>query len=138
MAATEAAAAPMLFARMNEKVPLIHFTEKAQTRTDMLMRRSETTRFAAWSLQLALLLVSALLVLLPWFRRPGMEAVFFILFFGNCARVAYRGWKAGHLRRTPREVFDEVHAGRVPRMTPLDKAATTAGFIAVLVLMLGH
>ncbi len=81
--------------------------------------------------QLALILSSIALVVLPGLRVAPVVPVFYAAVFANCAIWMRREWKSGRLRMTPGQVYERALAGeRMPRQT-MALCAAVASSIAM-------
>ena len=88
-------------------------------------------------LQIAVILASLALSLLPQARVPVLVATFIVAALINCAMMLRRDWKSGRLSMTPGQLFQRAKGGeRFPRQT-LGFAAVVASSIAMWHINMG-
>ena len=96
------------------------------------MSNPEERTSQAWLvvLQIAVILASVALSLLPQVRVPVVVAPFIVASLTNCAMLFRSDWKSGRLSMTPGQLLQRAKAGeRFPRQT-LGMAAVVASSIA--------
>jgi hypothetical protein len=88
-------------------------------------------------LQIAVILASLALSLLPQVRVPALVGTFIVASLINCAMMFRHDWKSGRLSMTPGQLFQRAKAGeRFPRQT-LGFAAVVASSIAMWNINMG-
>ena len=88
-------------------------------------------------LQIAVILASLAMILLPQARVPVLVLTFIGASLINCAMMFRRDWKSGRLSMTPGQLFQRAKAGeRFPRQT-LGFAAVVASSIAMWHINMG-
>lgn len=81
-------------------------------------------------LQIAVIVASLALSLLPQVRVPAFVGTFIVASLINCAMTFRQDWKSGRLTMTPGQLFQRAKAGeRFPRQT-LGFAAVVASSFA--------
>lgn len=81
-------------------------------------------------IQIAVILASIAISLLPQVRMPAVVGPFIVASLTNCAMMVRREWKSGRLSMTPAQLLQRAQAGeRFPRQT-LGLAAIVASSIA--------
>jgi len=84
----------------------------------------------------ALLTLAIVIVLLPSVRTPPVRATFFVLWFIVCAIGVRDAWRRGHLKLTPKQLFDKSLAGERLISSRLEKAALGIAVVASIVLVM--
>ncbi len=88
-------------------------------------------------LQIAVILASLPLSLLPQVRVPALVGTFIGASLINCAMIFRHDWKSGRLSMTPGQLFQRAKAGeRFPRQT-VGFAAVVASSIAMWHINMG-
>lgn len=88
-------------------------------------------------LQIAVILASLALSLLPQLRVPALVGTFIVASLINCATMFRHDWKSGRLSMTPGQLFQRSKAGeRFPRQA-LGFAAAVASSIAMWHINMG-
>ncbi len=88
-------------------------------------------------LQIAVILASLAISLLPQARVPVLVLTFIVASLINCAMMLRRDWKSGRLSMTPGQLFQRAKAGeRFPRQT-LGFGAVVASSIAMWHINMG-
>ena len=88
-------------------------------------------------LQIAVILASLALSLLPQARVPFLVVTFIVASLINCAVMFRRDWKSGRLSMTPGQLYQRAKAGdRFPRQT-LGFAAVVGSSIALWHINMG-
>jgi len=88
-------------------------------------------------LQIALILASLAISLLPQFRIPAVEAPFLVASLSNFGMMVWHEWKSGRLSMTSSQLLQRAQAGeRFPRR-PLGVAAVVASSIALWQINMG-
>lgn len=82
---------------------------------------------------LALILASAVVVVIPAARGEPLKWIVNSLFCVFAAQFLWRGWRAGLLSKTPGQIFQQAQAGRL-RSHALDLAAIVISIIATTLL----
>ena len=94
---------------------------------------SKFITYSSRSVQFALLVASVLVILFPALRIGSIRSTFWVLFYATCTLGTYESWKAGHLTKTPRQIYE--HARGRPALSPLDKISFGVAVVAIVVLM---
>jgi hypothetical protein len=85
---------------------------------------------------LALLLVSAAVVVVPQYRVPTTITLHRALLTVACFWSTYRAWKLGQLSKTHKELVDGLANGSIPaNFSSFERLSLAAGFLAALVLL---
>lgn len=85
---------------------------------------------------LALLLVSAAVIVFPQYRIQATISLHRTLLCIACFWATYRAWKLSQLAKTHQELVDGLAGGSIPaNFSAFEKLSLAAGFLAALVLM---